>query len=111
MTNVFLSSKNGAYVDSCWVHEQNVNYCSDQSTPNCVGWTPAESGSKKFGYTISVPDEVGNRITPQQAFYKYYFQGATIRILDKAALQGNPSCVFKGEQQNSQPLETLSYII
>merc|ERR1712166_668007 len=35
--------KNGVYVDSCYVHEQNVNYCSNQGMPNCVGchlWRP-----------------------------------------------------------------------
>jgi len=29
---------NGGYVDSCLVHEQNVDYCSGQSVPNCRGW-------------------------------------------------------------------------
>lgn len=28
---------NGAFIDSCFVHEQNVDYCSGQSLPNCVG--------------------------------------------------------------------------
>jgi hypothetical protein len=27
----------GAFVDSCWVHEQNVEYCHNQGAPNCVG--------------------------------------------------------------------------
>merc|ERR1711957_323092 len=40
--------KNGVYVDSCYVHEQNVNYCSGQGMPNCVGWSPYETGSKKW---------------------------------------------------------------
>uniref|UniRef100_A0A7R9ZVG7 Uncharacterized protein n=1 Tax=Pyrodinium bahamense TaxID=73915 RepID=A0A7R9ZVG7_9DINO len=93
---VLSKPRNGAYVDSCWVHEQNVNYCSGQSTPNCVGWTPAESGSKKWGYAISVPDSAGNRITPQQAFYRYYFDGADVKLLDSTALQANPSCIFTG---------------
>lgn len=29
---------NGAYVDSCFVHEQNVDYCSTQPLPNCIGY-------------------------------------------------------------------------
>jgi O-palmitoleoyl-L-serine hydrolase len=28
----------GAFVDTCFVHEQNVDYCSTQSLPNCVGF-------------------------------------------------------------------------
>lgn len=39
----------GAFIDSCYVHEQNVNYCSGQGMPNCVGWSPSEPGSKKWG--------------------------------------------------------------
>lgn len=29
---------NGAYADSCLVHEQNVMYCQNQPVPNCRGW-------------------------------------------------------------------------
>jgi O-palmitoleoyl-L-serine hydrolase len=29
---------NGAFIDSCFVHEQNVDYCSGQSLPNCGTW-------------------------------------------------------------------------
>ena len=28
----------GAFIDSCFVHETNVDYCSSQALPNCVGW-------------------------------------------------------------------------
>ena len=30
-------------------YPQNVNYCSGQALPNCVGWSPEEPGSKKWG--------------------------------------------------------------
>lgn len=97
MAPVLSQPNNGAYVDSCWVHEQNVNYCSSQGSPNCVGWTPFEGGSKKWGYKTSIPYSTGTRLTPQQAFHKYYFEGADIKLLDKAALQANPSCIFTGK--------------
>jgi hypothetical protein len=42
---------NGVYIDGCYVHEQNVNYCYGQGMPNCVGWSPLEPGNKKWGYT------------------------------------------------------------
>ena len=29
---------NGAYIDSCIVHEQNVDYCAGQGQQNCHGW-------------------------------------------------------------------------
>jgi hypothetical protein len=96
MAPVISKAKNGAYIDSCWVHEQNVNYCSDQAVPNCVGWTPAESGSRKWGYTTSITDIAGGQVTPQRAFYKYYFEGADIKLLDRSIYQANPSCVFTG---------------
>ena len=93
----------GAYIDSCYVHEQNVNYCSDQNQwPNCVGWSPQESGSKKWGYKTSVQG-----MTPQQAFTEYYFgefdgdestvggRRSTV-LIDAARLQANPACVYTG---------------
>ena len=82
-----------AYADSCYVHEQNVNYCSTQSIPNCVGWSPKSSGSKKWGYTTQV-----DKRTPQQAFGDWYFargSGANVTI-DAAGLQMNPSCLYQG---------------
>ena len=77
-------ARHGAYVDSCWVHEQNVNYCSTQSMPNCVGWSPESSGSEKWGYTTKVQG-----MTPQQAFSRWYFAGGPARVIDTAALQRN----------------------
>jgi hypothetical protein len=48
----------GAFVDSCFVHEQNVDYCSGQSLPNCLGWNV---------YNVSVP-EVG-QVTMDDTYY------------------------------------------
>ena len=49
---------NGAYTDSCLVHEQNVDYCSGQSVPNCRGWNI---------YNVSA-DGYPQQLTPQQGF-------------------------------------------
>jgi hypothetical protein len=91
---LLTKAQHGAYVDSCWVHEQNVNYCSNQDMPNCVGWTPASTGSEKWGYRTSVEG-----LTPQQAFSRWYFEGAPAAsrvLIDSAALQKNPTCIFRG---------------
>ena len=53
---------NGAFVDSCLVHEQNVAYCSGQSVPNCRGWSL---------YTVSAPGFPAS-LTPQQGFSLWY---------------------------------------
>ena len=88
----------GAYIDSCYVHEQNVNYCSAQGMPNCVGWTPAESGSKKWGYSTAVTTPEGKQLTPQQAFGKFYFRKSDddAVLIDSTILQQNPTCIWKG---------------
>ena len=52
----------GCYVDSCLVHEQNVDYCSGQSLPNCRGWNL---------YNITVPG-FPPQLTPQQGFSLWY---------------------------------------
>jgi hypothetical protein len=84
-------SASGPYVDSCYVHEQNVNYCSGQSLPNCVGWTPLESGSKKWGYTTAVGGK-----TPQQAFSDFYFNRGPSVVIDQDRFPENPTCKFTG---------------
>lgn len=82
-------TRNGMFVDSCYVHEQNVNYCSTQTMPNCVGWDPRESGSLKWNYTTQVMG-----FTPQQAFDRWYHQQVNTMLLDDAVLQQNPSCIY-----------------
>jgi hypothetical protein len=52
----------GAYVPSCLVHEENVDYCSGQSLPNCRGWNL---------YNISVAG-FPPQLTPQQGFSLWY---------------------------------------
>jgi len=88
----------GAFIDSCYVHEQNVNYCSNQGMPNCVGWSPLESGSKKWGYTTAVTSPTGDSLTPQQAFSKYYFSNGKEDplMIDPLALQANKHCIYLG---------------
>merc|ERR1712216_404028 len=90
--------KNGIYIDSCYVHEQNVNYCSGQGMPNCVGWSPLESGSKKWGYSINVTVPDGRALTPQQAFSAYYSgdRAASIAV-DQHQFFDNPSCIYLGK--------------
>ena len=96
--------------DSCWVHEQNVDYCHSQGTPNCVGWDPLEPGSVKWGYKTSVwSDRFQRGYTPAQAFAAYYDsrkagklpakcagQKGCWAVVDGKTYPNNPSCVFKG---------------
>ena len=49
---------NGAFIDSCIVHEQNVDYCAGQGQQNCHGW---------LTYNISVPGFTP-QLTPQAGF-------------------------------------------
>ena len=89
-----VSSKSGAYIDSCYVHEQNVNYCSGQGMPNCVGWTPSESGSVKWGYRTAI-----RNFTPQQAFSEFYFSHGNSKnsvLIDENEVQENKNCVYEG---------------
>merc|ERR1712137_542 len=91
----------GCYIDSCWVHEQNVNYCSGQGQPNCVGYSPLESGSLKWNYTTSVQFG-GLSYTPQRAFSEYYDSRkastakANWTIIDETVFSKNPSCPWPG---------------
>jgi hypothetical protein len=48
----------GAFIDSCFVHEQNVDYCSGQSLPNCLGWNV---------YNVSVPGS--GAVTMDDAYF------------------------------------------
>jgi hypothetical protein len=90
-TVLAASPKNGAFVDSCWVHEQNVNYCENQGVPNCVGWSPIEPGSMRWGYTTAV-----DGLTPQDAFGQWY-RGTPTALVDTERLQTNPTCHFLGK--------------
>ena len=94
----------GAFIDSCYVHEQNVNYCSGQGMPNCVGWSPLESGSKKWGYTTAVASPTGESLTPQQAFSKFYFSRGKENplMIDPLALQANKHCVYLGHPASGE---------
>lgn len=49
---------NGAFIDSCIVHEQNVDYCAGQGQQNCHGWAE---------YNITVPGFAA-QLTPQTGF-------------------------------------------
>jgi len=90
--------KNGVYVDSCYVHEQNVNYCSNQGMPNCVGWSPLETGSKKWGYNTTVKVGDGRSLTPQQAFGAYYRGDRVAAVaVDENSFFDNPGCFYLGQ--------------
>jgi len=89
--------KNGVFLDSCYVHEQNVDYCSNQGMPNCVGWTPQSPGSKKWGYTTAVSGR-----TPQQAFGAWW-KGETVVAIDDHKFFDNPTCVYLGHTPQPVP--------
>jgi hypothetical protein len=99
----------GAFVTSCFVHEQNVDYCSGQSLPNCRGF---------IEYTVALPD--GSRINMAEGFQRWHSavndnydeiinerrnmirmgKSATRRIsgtnqvIDSSVYPDNPSCPF-----------------
>ena len=92
----------GCYIDSCYVHEQNVAYCFDQKDaqfPNCAGWTPESVGSMRYGYWTGIRSnqDASIRVTPRQAFSRFYFsQGASPDsiLIDQEALPANPTCIY-----------------
>jgi O-palmitoleoyl-L-serine hydrolase len=51
----------GAFVTSCFVHEQNVDYCSSQALPNCRGF---------IEYTVEVSN--GSRINMAEGFHQWH---------------------------------------
>lgn len=70
----------GAYIDSCLVHEQNVDYCSGSNPHalNCAGWL-----------TIKIEG-----VTPQQAYSAWYRGdvGTTNVTIDAMTTVENPTC-------------------
>eukprot|EP00052_Salpingoeca_macrocollata_P010929 m.84387 g.84387 ORF g.84387 m.84387 type:complete len:428 (-) comp17792_c0_seq1:117-1400(-) len=92
-------TQNGVYVDSCYVHEQNVDYCYTQSVPNCVGWMPLCPGSLKWHYHTQVNVTGSGALTPQQAFGDYYLRRSPAHrvVVDMLAFPLNPSCPFHGK--------------
>lgn len=102
---------NGVYVDSCYVHAQNVNYCSAQVVPNCVGWSPLSSGSKKWGYRTSVKAVDGRQLTPQQAFSAYYFGGTDAITIDQTRFPDNPSCHYLGKPVKGLPSRKERWLV
>ena len=112
---------NGAYVDSCLVHEQNVDYCSGQSVPNCRGWnlynvtasgyaaalTPQEGFSVWYdALSINYERVVGERAAWAARIDKGIASGSgypqrrakdaqqQVIIIDPSEWPGNPSCPF-----------------
>lgn len=76
--------------------------------PNCVGWSPLETGSKKWGYTTSVvaADGSGIRLTPQQAFGAWYNNRGNNSngvLVDKEIFPNNPSCKYLGKPAPPAP--------
>lgn len=109
---VLSNPQNGAFLDSCIVHEQNIDACCAQPQPsklnesrsgcctNCAGWS-----------LFSLPDERGGRLaaeagsafephmrrTAQQAFGDWFFKRpskSNYRFIDPVAWPANPSCPY-----------------
>ena len=90
----------GAYIDSCLVHEQNVDYCSggNPHAYNCAGWL----NTKVAG------------LTPQAAYSAWYAGTAKVNItVDPVdalapAAGANPSCPwhFNGARPLAEQLPT-----
>jgi len=92
-------ARNGIYAPCCYVHEQNVNYCSfDNFSPNCAGWSAQESGSMKWGYRTSVNVSEARSFTPQQAFGAWYNGDMEAgNVTDTHEFFDNPTCAYKGK--------------
>ena len=85
----------GMYLPTCFVHEQNVDYCSGQSLPNCRGW---------LIYQVTTPTFPVAKVTPQQAFSYWYTglfedgtalpEGLPVQIIDPLAWPENLSCPY-----------------
>jgi hypothetical protein len=54
----------GAFIDTCFVHESNVDYCSTQPLPNCIGWNI---------YNVSISNPVAPAaVTMDQTFHAWH---------------------------------------
>jgi hypothetical protein len=89
----------GAFLDSCLVHEQNIDACCAQPQPqrlnesrsgcctNCAGWS-----------LFSLPDgPAGRRRTAQEAFGDWFLGRASPsghRLIDPVQWPLNPSCPY-----------------
>ena len=95
---VLSKPQNGAFLDSCLVHEQNIDACCAQPQPshlnasrsgcctNCAGWS-----------LFSLPDGSQVRRTAQQAFGDWFFKRpsrSNYRLIDPVAWPANPSCPY-----------------
>lgn len=92
IAGITSKKQNGCFLDSCYVHEQNVNYCSGQGMPNCVGWSPEEPGSKKWGYTTAVTLPTGKSVTPQEAFGAWYKGESIVGLTSTDPLRTHMEC-------------------
>jgi hypothetical protein len=95
------SGRNGCFIDSCFVHQQNIGACwaqKDGAFPNCVGWSPGGPGALRYHYWTAIKSNVtGDLLTPRQAFSRYYFSNGSSpdsMLIDQELLQTNPSCIY-----------------
>lgn len=103
--------QNGVYLDGCYVHEQNVNYCEGQGMPNCVGWSPQEPGSVKWGYSTAITLPDGRSLTPQQAFGAYYRGDRAAAVaIDQHDFLNNPTCHYLGKPVPPLPPPCVSFV-
>lgn len=67
----------GAYIDSCLVHEQNLDYCGGPKAFNCAGWLTTQIDG----------------VTPQVAFSRWYAGISDSNVtIDTTKIVENPSC-------------------
>jgi hypothetical protein len=111
-TTVLNRAANGAFLDACLVHEQNIDGCCGQPQPtslnqtrpgcctNCAGWSlfSVPDGSGGFGGGgASGGFGGGQRRTAQQAFGDWFFgrpSASNHRLIDPVAWPNNPSCPY-----------------
>jgi hypothetical protein len=53
---------------------------TNKGMPNCVGSSPEEPGSKKWGYKTAVTLPTGKSVTPQEAFGAWYKGESIVRL-------------------------------
>jgi hypothetical protein len=109
--------QNGLYLDSCYVHEQGLDACANNTmgccVHDCVGWSPNSRGSKKWGWTVNITTPTGSQLTPQAAFHSWYYDGMVLAFERNVALEddiGSHACLLEASITCMGPIECLSSV-
>ena len=105
---VLNRAQNGCFLDSCLVHEQNIDACCPQPQPTHLNQTRSGCCTNCAGWSLfSLPDSApatstaafsaSGRRTAQQAFGDWFFHRPSAskhQLIDPVAWPNNPSCAY-----------------